>query len=286
MGAGPAGVSTVAWLRSLHVPFTWVSEQVGGMLANVWSPVDNFPPHRYAHGIQIAQNLETFAHEIGAPQCVAVERIDRHDGLFWALDESWTHVVLATGTRARAWSAAGAADVAAVIRRSSSKAPAEFRGQDVAVLGGGDGAFEAAVRLADHSRVHLFFRTRARARPAYVEAAAAHDGIVLHPAEFPHRAQATPQGARLLTDTGEYDVAAVYPKLGFEAAFPSLGFEVSLYEGCLVVGDDGQSSVPGLYGVGDVTARPLRGVVTAMADGARTARALADAYESITDRTR
>lgn len=67
----------------------------------------------------------------------------------------------------------------------------------------------------------------------------------------------------------EVDIAAIFPLLGEKSASGFLaGLAPKLEHGFLVVDEHRMSSVAGLFGAGDIVAKPLRQVVTAAGDGA------------------
>lgn len=155
-----------------------------------------------------------------------------------------------------------------------------FVDQDVAVAGNNSEAIEEALFLTRFaSRVHIFSQTPELRVPEHeAEEARTHDKITLHPA------------ARVLAVVGEEGVTgvrvrengteAIVPVTGaffyLQGRQPITGFvgdQLTLSEGgCLQVDEMMQTSVPGVFAVGDVLCNHLKQVVVAAADGAIAAK--------------
>lgn len=292
IGAGIAGISTATWLRSLNVPFDWVSAGFGGTLNVVYNPIDNHPPGLYANGAELASQLLAYCNLLALrPRQATVSAVHATtDALVATIEltqQNYTNVVLASGTAPRQWNIPGIDNIQRLLRWSSTRNPTEFQRRPVAVIGGGDGAAEAALRLAQHCDVHLVTRSNLRARPHFQELVQSHPNVHVFENCPVTRAEAHPQGCRLHTADGPIDVAAVYIKIGFAPTLPALPDHLKTdSEGFILVDPQGQTSISGLFAAGDVTHCALRSVATSAADGARCARKIADLYESITSSTR
>lgn len=155
-----------------------------------------------------------------------------------------------------------------------------YRGQEVAVIGGGNTALEEALFLAGIcSRVHLIHRrSEFRAEKALTERAAQESRIVAHmPAEVAEiTGEKRLEELLLTTPAGEEElpVSAAFLAVGKIPANELLQPYVTLSEaGYLLVGEDCKINIPGLFAAGDCREKPLRQLVTAAADGAVAASA-------------
>ncbi len=294
VGGGPAAISTAIWVKKLGVPFDWVGADFGGTLTRVHNPIEDFPPTRWQDGPTLNESFHRFARDAGLS--MEIFHIDE----LWQTPEGWRvespqssieyeAVVLGTGAMPKQWSVEGHHDVADLIRLSSSKDPAEFRGKRVAVIGGGDGALEAALRLSKHcEHVDIFVRNKLSARRSYLEAVADSERIEIHLETPISLAERRKTGCHLSADHGRaWDVSAIYLKLGIRANLPKINPTLAMDgSGYVKVDAKKQTSRPRLYAVGDVISCDIRSVSNAMADGVVCARALADIYESMRLRTR
>ena len=161
-----------------------------------------------------------------------------------------------------------------------------FRGREVAVAGNNDEAVEEALMLARFaSSIHFLNPTpdfRATAKLAGELADHAH--VTLYPA------------TRIREIVGEERVEAVQvvPQQGGERTIPVGGVFIYLQgnipitdflegqlptspDGCLLVDENFQTAIPGVFAAGDVLCKHLKQTVIAAAEGARAATA-ADRY--------
>lgn len=287
IGAGAAGASCAVWLARLgFAPLVFeASQQVGGLclvhpFTDDWNA--SLPS---CTGPQVAENLAISLQRAKVPLLLsrpvtAIQAsaegftVTTFDGGVWR----GRYVVLATGTRARGLHELSQGHQAATGRRErpypgvlvgpGDHIVAEnFTGQRVAVLGGGDNGFENALYAMEHgaSQVHLYART----------VKAQHQFVRRMPAEQVFRGdyqvdlQARTVGGRA------YDLILVF--YGWE---PSVPFAESLN---LARSDQGyiqtdmataQTSVEGVYAIGEVAQRFHPCVVTGMADGVTAAKAI------------
>lgn len=297
VGAGPAGVSCAVWLARLgFVPaLVEATDRVGGLCrANPY--VDDWNVSLPGMtGEQIADNL-ALSLELGGveprlscrvrqaqafPSGVSValvEAADQVGGLRRANPcagdiLSARFLVLASGVRARALPGLAEAAPGVLVGPGRHVMAQDFRGLRVAVLGGGDNAFENALYAAEHgaASVRIYART-VRAQRQLVRKVPAgqvvRGGYVVDP------------GSR--TVNGEaFDLILVL--YGWE---PCIGFagELDLQRGerGFVVTDPAtaRTSHPLVYAIGEATQRQHPCVVTAMADGIVAAKAIQARIES------
>jgi thioredoxin reductase (NADPH) len=178
-------------------------------------------------------------------------------------------VVIASGVRARNLPGAdpGQRWPGVLVGPGSAIVHQDFQGLSVAVLGGGDNAFEnyAYVQGRGARQVHLYAR-KVRARPQLVAAAAESD---LHVGDY-----AVDPATRSVNGR-QYDLVLVF--YGWE---PQADFADALRlhrDARGYINTDfatAQSSAPGVYAIGEVANRMHPCVVTAMADGVVAAKAI------------
>lgn len=155
-----------------------------------------------------------------------------------------------------------------------------FKGKTVAVVGGGDVALEDAIYLARTCEKVWLIHRRDELRGAVVlqeELRALPNVEIL----YSHTVEKIQGGdsveSLLIKDkkTGaerELPVSGVFIAVGIQ---PNSGLVQGLVNcdeaGYVLAGEDGASSCPGIYVAGDIRRKPLRQVVTAVADGANAA---------------
>ena len=155
-----------------------------------------------------------------------------------------------------------------------------FRGQTVAVVGGGDVALEDAAYLARTcEKVYLIHR-RDQLRGAFVlqqdlEALPNVEVLYSHVVEE-ILGETAVEGIRVKNlkteETLTLPLAGLFVAVGIRPGTELVRGLADCDEGGYVLaGEDCATSVPGLFAAGDVRKKPLRQIVTAVADGANAA---------------
>ena len=173
------------------------------------------------------------------------------------------HVVLATGARPRTGGFTECDSVAIGPGMPMERQP--VAGRRVAILGGGDNAFDQAVFVQGRgaSLVDIYCRNPPRALPLLRRGV---DASRVHVGPF----DADP--SRMSVNGIPYDFFGV--QFGFEACIPP-GLPLQLHQGSVVV--DPQGAVPGvhrLYAAGEVTGFWHPCVVTSYAQGIQVAKSI------------
>lgn len=284
VGGGPAGVSCAVWLARLGLSPMLIEagERLGGLtaanpFADDWTAV--LPG---ATGQQVAANLAQSARAAGVPVALRSPVVQaRVEENLYILDltESRAAVcgrslVIASGVQAR--NLPGYAPQArwpgVLVGPGSAIVAQDYTGLSVAVLGGGDNAFEnfVYVRGRGAKTVHLYSRT-VRAQSQWV-ARAGDAGV--------HRGDYDVDPAARTVNGRRYDLILVFYGWEPQAAFVD-GLELARDERGYIRTDTAtaQTSLPGVYAIGEVANRMHPCVVTAMADGVVAAKAIQRHHE-------
>lgn len=238
----------------------------GGLVANVGA-IDGFPAVQPPSGMELAMALLEQVRALGgtvveAEATAILPEPDRHTVVAGDARPAARAVVVATGARLRSLGVPGEARLRG--RGVSQCAFCDaglFRGQHVAVVGGGDAALQEALHLARHAaQVTLVHRgPRPRARRVYLQEAARQDRLSFRwnttVAEV--LGDAGVDGVRLVGADGAEEmlpVAGVFPFIGLvansEAVPAAVGRDA---DGFLATVDGVATSVPGLFAAGAVT---------------------------------
>jgi thioredoxin reductase (NADPH) len=209
-----------------------------------------------------------------------VSDIDAENRLVKSQDNQWRYdkLVLATGADPRTLGVAGETEL---LGRGVAYCAAcdgmFYKGKTVVVVGGGNSAAADALLLSRVAKKVILVHRRdtLRATKIYHEPLAQAENV-----EFRWNSvvSALLSGDRLTgvrlrdTVTGEESVVdcdGVFVSVGRQ---PATALAVGQLEldggGYIVAGETTETSIPGVYAVGDVRTKPLRQVVTAVADGA------------------
>ena len=154
---------------------------------------------------------------------------------------------------------------------------AQYRGKDVVVIGGGNSAVEESLYLSEIcNHVTIVTMLDLTADPKACDQLRCRDNVDIYiwqdVIEFTGEEQLT--GVRFKgnkDDTTERYVTCdgVFEYIGFQAssqAFENLG--VTNKFGCIETDSFMKTSVPGVFGAGDITQKHLRQIVTSTSDGA------------------
>ena len=284
VGGGPGGYTAALYAARSGLD-TLVLEKLsaGGQMA-LTEAIDNYPGFEEGiDGFTLAEKMQRQAERFGAKSEYAeVERVDlaaspkvleTSAGVFYGRT-----VVLATGAGPREQ---GLANEAALTGRGVAYCAAcdgmRYRGRTVVVVGGGNSAAGDALALSRVAKKVILVHRRdsLRATKVYHEPLMRAENI-----EFRWNSAVTELlgGDRLtgvrLRDlrTGEetqLDCDGVFISVGRKPATELVQGQLELDRGGYIVADETtKTSLPGVYAVGDVRTKPLRQVVTAVADGA------------------
>lgn len=157
-----------------------------------------------------------------------------------------------------------------------------FRGKTVAVIGGGETAVSEALYLGNIcKKVYLIHRrVELRAGKKQTNAISEAENIELVLGAVPERFTFDDrlQGICVKnTETGavrEICCDGVFVAIGRSPETELFGEKLTLDEqGYIAAGEDTKTNIPGVFAAGDVRAKPVRQIVTAVADGATAAKA-------------
>ena len=287
IGSGPAGLTAAIYAARANLePVVLAGTTPGGQLM-LTSDVENYPG--FADGIQGPDLMAAFraqAERFGSRLVdVDIDRVDFSERPFrvWARGTEYRAqaVIVATGASAL-WLGL---DSETRLRGRGVSACATcdgffFKGREIAVVGGGDTAFEEANFLTRFAtKVHLFHRRDTfRASKIMVDRARAHPKIEIHPNTAIEEVlgESKVDGLKLrdiLTgETSEMPIEGLFIAIGYvpnTAAFRDW-LEVDA-KGYLVVHDETGSKVDGVFIAGDVHDHRYRQAVTAAGDGCKAA---------------
>ena len=293
VGGGPGGYTAALYAARAGLD-TVVLEKLsaGGQMA-LTEEIQNYPGFEDGiDGFTLAEKMQRQAEQFGAKtEYAQVMRMDltaepkileTSEGTFFAKT-----VVLATGANPREL---GLPNEAALTGRGIAYCAAcdgmRYRGRTVVVVGGGNSAAADARLLSRIAGKVILVHRRDTLRATKVY----HDPLMRAEnlefrwnstvIELLHGDQLTGVRLRDVKTGAETEVPCdgVFISVGREPATELVRDQIALDKsGYVAAGETTETSVPGVYAVGDVRTKPLRQVVTAVADGA-TAVHMAEAY--------
>lgn len=284
VGGGPAGYTAALYaVRAGLDALVLERLSAGGQMAQT-EQIDNYPGFEEGvDGFSLAEKMQKQAERFGAKSSYAeVSRLDlaanpkvveTSEGTFYGKT-----VVLATGASPRELGVAGEAEL--VGRGVAYCAACDgmfYKGKTVAVVGGGNTAAADALLLSRIAEKVILIHRRdtLRATKIYHQPLLDRENVEFRwnstVAEFLHGDRLT--GLRLKNVlTGEestVECGGVFISVGRKPATDLVKDQLKLDGGGYIVADETtKTAIPGVYAVGDVRTKPLRQVVTAVADGA------------------
>lgn len=283
VGAGPAGMSCALYASRAGADVLILDKGAPGGKLNLTASIENYPGANMK-GPELAYAMYEQSVSFGAKmkykEILSIEKQDDHFVVKTKKDVFETkNVVLATGTKERMMNLELEEELTG--RGISYCAVCDgpfFKGKDVAVIGGGNSALEEALYLSDIvNKVHLIVRRDVfRADEYYVQKVMNKENIEVHFLKKPFRiVEENKKVAGLeLEDSNTKELTT----LTLQGIFPFIGldpmselvkdFHVTNEAGYVLVDEHMETSVKGLFAIGDVIAKELRQVVTATNDGA------------------
>ncbi|MFE4043527.1 NAD(P)/FAD-dependent oxidoreductase [Priestia sp. YIM B13490] len=276
IGGGPAGISAAVWCKRLGVECLLLEEQaqLGGQLFTIYNEIIDYPGIQAENGIEMQRKMVQHFIDMDClyEANTKVISIDERSKTVKVKQQEtekeigYTYLILATGSSQRKLGVPGEQQMMDRGEVYSASADGErLKGKRVALIGGGDRAFEGAHLLASQAKqVYLIHRsTHFKAREQYVEKVLSNSSV------------------KVMTDTevtaihGKHHVTSIDLKsknsecknLSVDAVLIRLGVAPNVelikekvtttQSGLIVINEVHQSSDPAIYAIGDACTNPL-----------------------------
>jgi thioredoxin reductase (NADPH) len=302
VGGGPAGLAAGLYAARMNLRAVLVERgPLGGQLLNT-ELIEDYPGFESITGAELATRMGDHARRFGLEvrEFQPVRELDvEPDGTKVVRLEDGSElrspaVILAAGGLPRRLGVPGEAEFAG--RGVSYCAVCDgafFKGQELAVVGGGDAALEEGDFLTRYaSKVYVIHRRdQFRAQPLLQERARANPKItfILNAQVQEIMGDGKVAGIRYVQDGVEKElpVGGVFIFIGFvpnsNLVKPHVDHDSAGY---LITDREMQTSVPGLWAVGDVRAQLTRQIATAVGDGTTAAVAASQYLDRLRDAER
>lgn len=296
IGAGPAGLSACLYASRAGLDVMMLDAGAPGGKLNVSAEIENWPGQKKKTGPELAYEMYEHALSFGGKQEYGeVTKIIDHLDYKEVVTNDKTYqakaVLIATGTKERKMGIPLEEELTGhgVSYCAVCDGPF-FKGEEVAVVGGGNSALEEAIYLTKFvNRVHLIVRRDVfRADKIIQEHVLKNDKIEIHFLKKPHHLIAKDNKVDKLAledsktgEISELSVKAVFPFVGLDpiTAFVK-DLEITDEHGYILTDETMQTKISGIYAAGDVRKKVLRQVVTATNDGAIAGQQIAHYIEN------
>lgn len=298
LGAGPAGLTAAIYGRRAGLSVLVVEKESHGGQIKLTNTIENWPGTPHINGFDLGENFYTHALDTGAEfMSATADKVFSENGRRWletgAGNIEAGAIIIATGA---SFSRLGIPGEAEFIGRGVSYCAVcdgpFYRGQEVAVIGGGNTALQEAAHLTTFAdKVYLIHRRGEFRAGRYVaDKALANKKVVPLLHTVPTAVTGNEAGVESLkikdVRDGREFTLAVPGVFIFVGIVPHSGFLGGYLEtepgGWIATDRHLATSRPGIFAAGDVRDTKLRQVVTAAADGARAAMS---AYDFLSDQS-
>jgi thioredoxin reductase (NADPH) len=298
IGAGPAGMTAAIYAIRANMSVLMLDKlSPGGQMVNT-NEIENYTGTGKVNGAELSMQMFEHTQELGVEfdYKTVLEIIDNGDTKTVICEEDDARietrtVIIASGTIPRRLDIPGEDNFAGTgISWCAICDGAQYRDKNVVVIGGGNSAVEESIFLAGITNlltiITMFDLT---ADPKACDQLRAMENVSIFPYQdvLEFTGNGSLDGVRFKStkeDAVERHVYCdgVFEYIGLQPTsegFKPLGILNDF--GFITVDDEMRSSVKGIYGAGDITAKKLRQIVTACSDGAIAANSAAKYVESM-----
>ncbi len=286
IGSGPAGMAASIYAGRAGINAIVIEESpIDGGQVNSTYEVDNYPGLPGISGMELSDKLSEHAKKAGLERIEAkvtgIECLPEDNGYKVITDageyESKT-VVLATGARHALLNVPGEEELSGMgVSYCATCDGAFFKNLDVCVVGGSDVAVEDAIYLSKICRkVTLIHRRDTfRAAQSLVDAMEKCDNIEYELNSEVKEIRGEDEVTEVIVfnrmsgGTTILPVSGIFIAVGINPSTELIKDLVSLSDnGYAIAGEDCRTDKKGIYVAGDIRKKPMRQIITAVADGA------------------
>lgn len=284
LGAGPAGIAAAIYASRAKLDTLWLEKKFvqGGQIVNTYE-VDNYPGMPGMNGMDLGEAMAAHAEKLGISpvrENVTSVSLDENIKVVHTRKNEYRAktLILACGANHRKLGIPGEETLGGMgVSYCATCDGAFFKDLTVAVIGGGNVACEDAIFLARICRkvyvVHR--RDTMRADKILQNRLFEFENVEMVWDSVPLEIYGTEKvtGVEIQNvktkENRTLDVDGVFIAVGIVPATEMFQGLIHLDEqGYIVAGEEGITSVPGIYAAGDIRTKALRQVVTAVSDGA------------------
>lgn len=284
IGSGPAGLSAAVYAQRAQLDTLVIEKSImsGGQILNTYE-VDNYPGLPGISGFDLGMKLREHADKFGTVFVEDTVKVTELKGeIKKIVCEKDTYlsktVIIATGAHYKKLGAEGEVlFTGSGVSYCATCDGAFFKGKMTAVIGGGDVALEDAIFLARmcgkvyliHRRDELRGAKSLQNRLMSLENVEVIWDTVVEAIEGTNKVESLKLLNKKSNEHSQLKVDGVFIAVGIEPDSHEYLDQVDTdTKGYIIAGEDGRTSLNGVFAAGDVRTKQLRQVITAAADGA------------------
>jgi len=286
IGGGPAGFTAAIYAARRAVKTLVLAKEFGGQAVYA-SKVENFPGFDLIPGYELMEKIKNQAGKLGAEiKNVEAAEIKKENDIFSVRDKDGNayegkSLILSFGAVPRKLGIPNEDKFKGngISYCATCDAPF-FKNKNVAVVGGGNAALDAALLLAKFAKQVYLIHRRDEFKAEEVRV---NDAKKLQNVEIISNSEVREiKGEKNITgitigkvDSGEardLEVSGIFVEIGHIVESDFVSKMVTLDERKqIVVNDKNETNVPGVFGAGDATTVPYKQIVIAAGEGAKAA---------------
>lgn len=279
IGMGPGGMSAAIYAKRSGLNTLIIEKSQPGGLVNITNKVDNYLGHSNVKGVDLAFDMFNHVNSLEIPYVIEeVEEIkitDKEKIVITNKNEYKTKEIIICGGRQAKKVGVKALEKyegKGVSYCATCDAPL-YKNKKVAVVGGGNSAFEEGIYLSDFaSEVNILVRSNnIRADQILVDEAKTRKNInILLNSEIENVIEEEDKlKGVILNNKNELLVDGVFVFVGYEPSVLYLqNLNILTKDGYIEVDNEMRTKIPGIYAAGDIIKKSLYQIVTATSDGA------------------
>ena len=283
VGAGPAGITAAIYLKRGGIEPILIEKMMPGGKVSLTHKIDNYPGFTSIGGSDLANQMmnQLMENNIDVVYDEVVD-ISKKEGSFLVKTSYGEYesdaVIIATGTLEKKLGIPGEKEFFA--KGVSTCAVCDggfFKGQPMAIIGGGNSALEEALYLSSITeKVYIVHRrNQFRADQILVDKIKVDSHIEILTPYIPLEVKGDKMVSSIIlknvetNEIKEVEIKAMFAYIGADANTSFISNKEVLDEkGYIKVNSEMETSIPGLFACGDCIAKNLRQVITACGDGA------------------
>jgi alkyl hydroperoxide reductase subunit F len=286
IGGGPAGMTATVYAARKKLNTLLISHDIGGQV--LWTTgIENYMGYQFIEGLELMKKFEEQVKQfpLDVKTGERVSSLSQTDGGFEAATEEGESyrakaAIIATGKRPRQLNVPGEEKLKGkgVTYCAICDGPL-FTGENVAVIGGGNSALEAAedmVKIAEH--IYLVSLTPLTGDQILIDKVKAASNLTMFPEHevLEIKGEARVEGIKIRDlkskEEKELDVGGIFIEIGLIPNSEPFKEIVRLNRlGEIEINCANETSVLGLFAAGDVTNVPEKQIVVAAGEGAKAA---------------
>lgn len=291
IGAGPAGLTAAIYAgRAGKSCLVIEKEYMSGGQVLLTSEVENYPGFHGISGFELGEKLRSHAEKFGTEfvtdEVISIENAFEKQKTVCGIEKKYQteRIVLAMGARHKTLGVEGEEKLSGMgVSYCATCDGAFFKNKTVAVVGGGNVALEDAIYLSalckevllihrrDTFRGEMILRKRVEELPNVTMLLNSTVTKILGEDQVEEiEVASVPDGKkdRIQVD-GVFLAVGIAPNTAI--AEPIVEMDENRY---ILAGEDGRTSVEGIYAAGDLRKKQLRQIITATADGANVIQSI------------